>query len=101
MGSYRSKNFKVDVDSLPTLEPEPNYEIKTRSPMPDRWALNILRGQREDELKGLAYAYARYFFYFYFLLLNKYNKRRKCRKHADEFIDCERRNGSFWTVFEC
>lgn len=71
MGSYRSKNFKVDVDSLPTLEPEPNYEIKTRSPMPDRWALNILRGQREDELKGLAYAYARYFFYFYFLLLNK------------------------------
>lgn len=59
MGSYRSKNFKVDIDSLPEAEPEPNYEVRTRSPKPERWTLNLLRGQREDELKGLAYAYAR------------------------------------------
>lgn len=59
MGSYKSKNFKVDVESLPETEPEPDYVIKTRSPKPERWSLNLLRGQREDELKGLAYAYAR------------------------------------------
>lgn len=59
MGSYRSKGFKIDIETLPEAEPEPDYEIRTRSPMPDRWALNIVRGKREDELKGLAYAYAR------------------------------------------
>ncbi len=44
MGSYRSKNFKVDIESLPPMEREPNYKVKTRAPMPDRWSLNILRG---------------------------------------------------------
>jgi hypothetical protein len=53
--------------------------------MPSKWALNILRGKREDELKGLAYAYSR----------------RKCHKIINEFIKCERENGAFWTAFEC
>lgn len=44
MGSYRSKGFKVEIDSLPESDPEPNYEIKTRPPKPDIWALNIRRG---------------------------------------------------------
>jgi len=60
MGSYRSKGFNVDIDTIPDMEPEPDYVILTRPPIPDKWALNIRRGQREDELKGLAYAYARY-----------------------------------------
>jgi hypothetical protein len=59
MGSYKSKNQKVDINSLPPMDPEPDYVIKTRQPMPSTWALNILRGKREDELRGLAYAYAR------------------------------------------
>jgi hypothetical protein len=30
MGSYKSKNFKIDLDSLPETEEEPDYVIKTR-----------------------------------------------------------------------
>lgn len=70
---------------LPEVEPEPEYEVKTRQPMPDRWILNIVRGKREDELKGLAYAYAR----------------RKCRRLVLAFFECEQKNGVFWTAFEC
>jgi hypothetical protein len=53
--------------------------------MPDKWALNIFRGQREDELKGLAYAYAR----------------RKCKHPAEQFIECQMKEGAFWGTFEC
>jgi Cytochrome c oxidase biogenesis protein Cmc1 like len=93
MGSYRSKGFKIDIETIPEQEPEPDYEIKTRTPKPDRWQLNILRGRREDELRGLAYAYARYMGVFKF--------RRKCKKPALEFIQCENENGILWTAFEC
>lgn len=44
MGSYKSKNHKVDISSLPTIEPEPDYLVKTRQPMPSSWQLNIVRG---------------------------------------------------------
>ena len=54
MGSYKSKGVKMDIPSLPILEPEPNYEVKTRPPIPSTWQLNILRGSRENELNGLA-----------------------------------------------
>lgn len=60
MGSHKSKNHRVDISTLPAIEPEPDYVIKTRQPMPSSWYLNILRGKREDELRGLAYAYSRY-----------------------------------------
>lgn len=30
MGSYKSKNHKVDINTLPVVEPEPDYVIKTR-----------------------------------------------------------------------
>ncbi len=59
MGTYKSKNQKVDINSLPASDPEPDYEIRTRQPMPGKWAVNILRGKREDELKGLAYSFSR------------------------------------------
>ena len=54
MGSYKSKSIKIDINKLPSLEPEPFYEVKTRPPMPSTWQLNILRGSRENELNGLA-----------------------------------------------
>ena len=54
MGSYKSKSIKVDIQNLPTLEPEPEYIVKTRPPMPSTWQLNLLRGSRENELNGLA-----------------------------------------------
>jgi hypothetical protein len=34
MGSYKSKNHKVDISTLPVVDPEPDYIIKTRQPMP-------------------------------------------------------------------
>lgn len=30
MGSHKSKNHRVDITTLPVVEPEPDYEIKTR-----------------------------------------------------------------------
>lgn len=33
MGAVPTK-FKQDVESLERLHPEPNYEVKTRGPMP-------------------------------------------------------------------
>ncbi len=53
--------------------------------MPDLWKLNILRGKREDELKDEAMPIAR----------------RKCMKKVNNFIQCEREWGKYWTVFEC
>lgn len=37
MGSYKSKNHKVDINTLPVVDPEPDYVIKTRQPMPSSW----------------------------------------------------------------
>ena len=50
MGTYRSKGIKNDVEKLPIMLEEVDYEVKTRTPMPDLWKLNILRGKRESEL---------------------------------------------------
>ncbi|CAK91801.1 unnamed protein product (macronuclear) [Paramecium tetraurelia] len=85
MGSYKSKNHKVDINTLPVVDPEPDYVIKTRQPMPSNWQLNILRGKREDELRGLSYAYAR----------------RKCHKAVNDLLQCEKDYGSFWAAFDC
>lgn len=59
MGTYKSKAIKVDAEKLPILEEETEYEVKTRSPMPDVWKLNLLRGVREDEMKDEAMPIAR------------------------------------------
>jgi hypothetical protein len=76
MGTYKSKGVKGDADKMPRLEPEPNYEIKTRSPKPTTWKLNILRGKREDDLRNEAYPLAR----------------RKCYHAVKEFEKCEKGN---------
>lgn len=51
MGTYKSKGIKRDAEKMPILEEETDYDVKTRSPMPGPWKLNLLRGAREDELK--------------------------------------------------
>jgi hypothetical protein len=33
MGTYKSKGIKVDNEKLDRIPPEPNYEVKTRTPM--------------------------------------------------------------------
>ena len=38
------------LKKLPIMLEEVDYEVKTRTPMPDLWKLNILRGKRESEL---------------------------------------------------
>jgi len=40
---------------LPEMQEEPDYEVKTRGPLPDTWKLNITRGKREDDLRNEAY----------------------------------------------
>ena len=49
---YREeKKIYNAVKSLPRLNPEPDYIIKTRPPMWDDWRLNIFRGMKENRLK--------------------------------------------------
>jgi hypothetical protein len=43
MGTYSSKNIpKCDPNKV--WDEEPDYEIKTRSPKPSTWSMNIMRG---------------------------------------------------------
>jgi len=72
MGAHKSKMPKIDPEDK--LDPEPEYVIKTRSPKPTIWQLNILRGKREDDLRNDAYPIAR----------------RKCHKDVDVFQECEK-----------
>lgn len=86
MGTYKSKALKGNVFEMEQIDESPlDVKSKTRQPMPDLWKLNILRGKREDEIKDEAMPIAR----------------RRCRKKATDFIQCERENGKYWTVFEC
>lgn len=86
MGTYKSKSIKGNVYELDQLEESPpDVKAKTRAPKPGLWKLNILRGKREDELKDESMPLAR----------------RRCRTKATKFIECERVNGKYWTVFEC
>jgi hypothetical protein len=87
MGAVPSvvKKVKQDIEHMPRLEPEMDYEIKTRSPLPKTWNLNILRGRKEDELKNESYPIVR----------------RKCYEYAKLFEQCEKENGRFWTPFNC
>ncbi len=73
MGTYKSKNIKIDAEKLPILEEETNYTVKTRGPIPSQWKLNILRGKREDELKNEAMQLSR----------------RRCIQKVREFVKCE------------
>ena len=74
MGAYKSKAKKQDIEKLERLKPEPDYEIKTRSPMTKNWTLNILRGKREDELRNECYPLVR----------------RKCYEPVKSFEKCEK-----------
>lgn len=85
MGNLKSRTTNLIITEDLKLDPEPNYEIKTRSPRPENWKLNILRGKKEDELRGEAYAIAR----------------RKCYFPVQEFAECEKQNGLIMTSFRC
>ena len=74
MGAHKSRLHKVHLEDRGVLEPEPDFVIKTRSPKPDVWQLNILRGKREDDLRNEAYPLAR----------------KKCHKNVESFQDCEK-----------
>lgn len=74
MGAHKSRLHKIHIEDNQKLEPEPDYLIKTRSPRPSRWQLNILRGKKEDDLRNEAYPLAR----------------RKCHKSVEVFMDCEK-----------
>ena len=81
--SKKDKNRKAE--DFPAVEREPDYVVKTRSPMPDRWSLNVTRGHREEELRAEAMPIAR----------------RKCFDEAKVFEACEQHNGMLWTSFNC
>lgn len=71
MGTYKSKALKGNVFEMEQMDESPPDVIpKTRSPMPDLWKLNVLRGKREDEIKDEAMPIAR----------------RRCRRKAADFI---------------
>lgn len=74
MGAHHSKLSKANKDDKGVLEPEPDFIIKTRSPRPEIWQLNILRGKREDDLRNQAYPLAR----------------RKCHRDVESFQECEK-----------
>ncbi len=74
MGAHQSRLHKVHLEGRGSLEPEPDYIIRTRSPKPTVWQLNILRGKKEDDLRNEAYPLAR----------------RKCHKSAEFFEQCEK-----------
>ena len=47
MGSQNTKNYKADNTQLERMYPEPDYEIKTRTPVASNdWKTNISRGVR-------------------------------------------------------
>lgn len=74
MGAHKSMMPKISPEDRQNLEPEPDYVIKTRSPKPTVWQLNIHRGKREDDLRNESYPIAR----------------RKCHKDVDVFQECEK-----------
>ena len=82
MGTYKSKIPKQDVNENTCLEEEPFYVIKTRSPRPGPWSLNIMRGKREDDLRNIAYSLAR----------------RKCYRKVLEFTNCENRKNMIYLI---
>ena len=43
--------IKNDVEKLPIMLEEVDYEVKTRTPMPDLWKLNILRGVKANIIR--------------------------------------------------
>jgi len=57
---------------MPELEPEPDYVVKTRSPMLDDWRLNAVRGIKENMLLKEAGPIAN----------------RKCWRSGEAFSDC-------------
>ncbi len=59
---------------LEQLEEETDYVVKTRSPMPSTWSLNILRGKREDDMRNESMSFAR----------------RKCKQKVLTFSECEK-----------
>lgn len=79
MGGKNTKIPEINPEDRKNLEPEPDYDIKTRSPKPTTWQLNIMRGKREDDLRNEAYPIAR----------------RKCHKYVDVFAACEKSYKSF------
>lgn len=49
MGNYKSTHRGVDNTQLPRMYPEPDYDIKTRSPTRENgWRENILLRIREE-----------------------------------------------------
>ena len=58
---------------MPELNPEPDYVIKTRAPMWDDWKLNIVRGIKENTIRGEAGKIAN----------------RKWWESGEEFTDCK------------
>ena len=50
MGTYKSKGVIRDIEKMPPLDEEPEYEVKTKGPLVSSWKLNILRGKRESDL---------------------------------------------------
>ena len=79
MSSYIQSSIKEDVYV------KPNYEIKTRSPRPENWRLNLMRGNKEDEFRGECFSISR----------------RKCYDVVQEFAKCEKENGMIFTTFNC
>ena len=50
---YKKKQFNT-VKHMPELNREPDYVVKTRPPMWDDWRLNIVRGIKENKIRGEA-----------------------------------------------
>ncbi len=50
MGNYKVVNKYVDNTKLPKVEPEPEYQVKTRPPMTEgnTWKINLNLRIREE-----------------------------------------------------
>ncbi len=74
MGVQKSKLKEISAEEKDNYDEEPNYEIKTRSPYPQNWRLNIMVSKREEDLKNDAFQLARF----------------KCHRKVNKFMDCEK-----------
>ena len=55
MGVHKSTLRTFSEDEINNLEEEPDYIIKTRSPFPKNWIVNLMVSKREEDLKNEAF----------------------------------------------
>jgi hypothetical protein len=55
MGVNKSTLKKFSDEEIDNLNEEPDYVIKTRSPYPKNWVMNIMVAKREEDLKNVAF----------------------------------------------